>query len=369
MTDSRAFCPRCGETMAPPEEPRPGEPVDPDAKLCDACYFENFEFVSAPDRIEVLVCAHCGALHRKSSWVDVGADDYTDIAIEEVSRHLQVHIDVEDVNWVVEPEQVDQNTIRMHCYFTGVIRDTPVEEEVMVPVKISRQTCSRCGKIAGSYYASTVQIRGRNRTPTAEEMNRAEEIANEVVASMQETGDREAFITETKRSDDGLNVKVSTNKIGMKIARRVVNEFGGSYSDSETLVTEDEDGNGVYRVTFAVRLPPFTPGDVIDPDDDAGPVLVKSVQGHLKGIRLTTGEPFEAPFGDEEAASAKKVGSADDAEETTLVTVEDEHAVQVLDPETFESKTISRPSYLDPDATMVPVLKSRAGLHILPDDA
>jgi nonsense-mediated mRNA decay protein 3 len=40
--------------------------------------------------------------------------------------------------------------------------------------------------------------------------------------------------------------------------------------------------------------------------------------------------------------------------------------VQVLDPETYESKTVPRPDYLDPDAETVPVLKSRAGLHVLP---
>jgi nonsense-mediated mRNA decay protein 3 len=40
--------------------------------------------------------------------------------------------------------------------------------------------------------------------------------------------------------------------------------------------------------------------------------------------------------------------------------------VQVLDPETFESKTVPRPDYFDPDADTVPVLKSNVGLHVLP---
>jgi nonsense-mediated mRNA decay protein 3 len=42
--------------------------------------------------------------------------------------------------------------------------------------------------------------------------------------------------------------------------------------------------------------------------------------------------------------------------------------VQVLDPETYEAKTVPRPDYFDPDADEVPVIKSRAGLHVLPDD-
>ncbi|ELZ06462.1 NMD3 family protein [Natrialba chahannaoensis JCM 10990] len=378
MSESRAFCPRCGdpvpERSADDESDDAADPLRPGSEvdLCDSCYFEDFDFVDAPNRIDVRVCARCGAVYRGNRWVDVGAQDYTDIAIEEVSEALSVHVDVEDVAWQVEPEQVDQNTIRMHCFFTGVVRGTPVEEQVMVPVKIARQTCQRCGRIAGDYYASIVQIRAEGRTPTSEETDRAKEIAHSIVADMEATGDRNAFVTEVSETDDGLNIKVSTNKIGKKISNKMVEEFGGTVNDAETLVTEDSDGNEVYRVTFAVRLPPYTPGDVIDLADDAdddGPVLVRSARGNLKGTRVTTGERYEASYEEGNSPDARKLGEHEDAEETTVVTVEDENAVQVLDPETYQAKTVARPDYFDADAETVPVLKSRAGLHILPDES
>ncbi|MFW5903317.1 MAG: 60S ribosomal export protein NMD3, partial [Halolamina sp.] len=294
---------------------------------------------------------------------------YTDVAIEEVSEALAVHVDAEDVTWEVAPEQVDQNTIRMHAHFSGVVRGTLREESVVVPVKISRETCTRCGRIAGDYYASIVQVRAHGRGTTANERERAEEIADEVVAEMEATGDREAFVTEVSEADDGLDIKLSTNSIGRQVANRVVREFGGSVSDSETLVTEDEDGNEVYRVTYAVRLPPFRPGDVISlADDEAGPVLVTSVRGNLKGRRVTTGDPFEASYEDGDAPDARVLGRTEDGEETPLVSIEDDNAVQVLDPETYESKTVARPDYLDPDAEEVTVLKHREGLHVLPED-
>ncbi|ELY46752.1 60S ribosomal export protein NMD3 [Natronorubrum sulfidifaciens] len=377
MSESRAFCPRCGDPVpdrsaSEADDESAVDPLRPGAEveLCDACYFEDFDFVDAPDRIDVRVCAQCGAVYRGNRWVDVGAEDYTDIAIEEVSEALNVHIDVEDVAWQVEPEQIDPNTIRMHCYFTGVVRGTPVEEQVMIPVKMARQTCTRCGRISGDYYASIVQIRAKDRTPTSEETERAKVIANQIVAEMEATGDRNAFVTEVGEVDDGLNIKVSTNKIGKKISNKMVEEFGGTVNDAETLVTEDSDGNEVYRVTFAVRLPPYPPGDVIDlADDDEGPVLVRSARGNLKGVRLTTGERYEASYEEGDSPEARKLGEADDAVDATVVTVEDDNAVQVLDPETYQAKTIARPDYLDPDAETVPVLKSRAGLHVLPDDS
>ncbi len=366
MSDTGEFCPRCGDPVLHREEPLPGTPRDRERLLCDACYFEDFDLVDAPERIEVDVCSQCGAVHQGNRWVDIGARDYTDVAIEEVSAALGVHLDAEDVSWAVDPEQVDQNTIRMHCQFSGLVRGTYLEEEVVVPVLISRGTCRRCGRIAGGYYAGEVQVRATGRTPTAEEIDRAEEIARELVADHEADGDRDAFVTDIDETPEGPTIKLSTNSLASTVADRITREFGGTVEDHPTLVTEDEDGNEVYRVTFAVRLPKFVPGDVIDPEDGDGPVLVRSAKGNLKGVRLTSGEPYEAAYEDGATPDARKLGTREDAVETTVVTVEDDHAVQVLDPETYEAKTVARPDFFDPDAETVPALKSRTGLHLLP---
>ncbi|WP_254823907.1 60S ribosomal export protein NMD3 [Haloglomus halophilum] len=373
MSDSeergeRGFCPRCGDAIErPPGVDLPGSPSARDAVLCDACYFEDFDLVDAPDRVEVQVCSDCGAVHRGNRWVDVGARDYTDVAIEEVTGVLGVHVDAQAVEWVVDPEQVDENTIRMHTMFTGVIRGTPVEEEVTVPVYISRGTCDRCGRIAGDYWEALVQVRATERTPTDDECDRATEIAEAYIAEREDKGDRNAFITSVDRTDSGVDMKLSANQFGEAIAHRIVREFGGEVSAAETLATEDSDGNELYRVTFVARLPPYTPGDIIAPADDEGPVLVTSAHGNLKGVRLTTGERYEASYEEGIDPDARRLGTREDGQRTTLVTVEDAHAVQVLDPETYEARTIPRPNYMDSDAEEVPVLRSRAGLHVLPE--
>jgi nonsense-mediated mRNA decay protein 3 len=364
MSRSGAFCPRCGDAI----EREGSLSVDgPDAALCDACYIDEYDLVDAPDRVHVRVCSRCGAVHRGNRWVDVGAEDYTDIAIEEVTEALGVHVAAESVSWQVAPEQVDETTIRMHCQFSGVLRGTSITEEVTVPVKIGRETCTRCGQIAGGSFAATVQVRARERDPTDAELDRAVDIAEAYIDDREDKGDRNAFISEINDVPEGKNVKVSTTQIGRAIADRVVRELGGTVSESRRLISEDEDGEPVYRMAYVARLPAYRPGEVIAPDDD-GPVLVRSVQGNLKGTRLTTGEGYEATFEDGEAPDAERLGWREDAQQTTVVAVEDDHAVQVLDPETYESKTVARPAYMDADADEVPVLKSRAGLHVVPDD-
>lgn len=364
---SGEFCPRCGDTIEPREEPLPGNPSGRRSRLCDGCYFADFDLVDAPDECVVRICTRCGAVKHGEQWVDVGAEDYTDVAIEETTETLSVHVDADDVQWVVEPEQIDQNTILMHCYFTGIVRETPMEADHDVRVRFSRETCTRCSRIAGDYYASTVQLRAEDRTPTDEETARAIEIAREFVAKREATGDRNAFISEISEGREGTDIRLSTTQLGRGVADRIRREFGGQVTNSKTLITEDEDGNEVYRVTYAVRLPPYPAGTIIQPVDD-DPVLVRSAHGNLKGDRLTTGERYEAAAEDGITPDARRLGHIDDAQETTLVAVEDDNAVQVLDPQTYESKTIARPSYLDTDTETVRVLKHSEGLHVLPDD-
>jgi nonsense-mediated mRNA decay protein 3 len=373
--ERREFCPECGETVPPRSEPLPGEPRDRDRLLCDDCYFETFDLVDAPERVAVRVCSQCGAVHRGNQWVDVGARDYTDVAVEAVTQALGVHLDAREVSWGVEPEQVDETTIRMHCRFDGIVRETAVVEETTVPVKIARETCKRCGRIAGGSYAATVQVRAAGRTPTTEERASAVEIAREVVREREDAGDREAFLTEVDRTDDGPNVKLSTTKLGGRVADRIVQQLGGSVSDSATLVTEDGDGNEVYRVTYSVRLPRFREGDVIDPEpadldavEGSGPVLVRSVGDAVSGVRLDSGEAFST---DADLSEARQLTHVDDADTVTVVTVEDDHAVQVLDPETFAARTVPNPSFFTAEelteGAELPAVKVDGEVLLLPE--
>ena len=368
MSQSREFCPRCGEAVAP-REPEPGAPHEHDAALCDDCYFESFELVDAPERLQVTFCSRCGAVQRGNRWLDVGADDYTDIAVDEVSEALAIHVAAEDVQWGVEPEQVDATTIRMHCTFSGVVRDRVLDEQLVVPVRLSKGVCDRCGRIAGGYFASTVQVRADGREPTPAEAAEAIEIAESYVAGKEADGDRDAFITEIDtESDAGPNIKLSTNKLGQAVATRITDRFGGTVKDHPTLVTEDSDGNEVYRVTFVARLPKHTAGDVVDPDDGEGPVLVTSGHGTLTGRRLRSGERYTAAHEDATTPDVDLLGQREEAVETTVVTVEDDYAVQLLDPDTYEAKTVARPDFVDADDETVAVLKHDGELYIVPRD-
>ncbi|MFB6137313.1 MAG: 60S ribosomal export protein NMD3 [Halobacteriaceae archaeon] len=365
---SGTVCPHCGDPVPPGAADR-GAGDRRERALCDACYRERHDLVQAPEGVTLTLCSTCGAVRRDGEWADVGDRDYTDLAVEAVQERLGVHAEARDVTWAVDPEQVDATTLSLTCEFTGRFRGEFVEESVTVPVSLPRGTCSRCGRIAGGDHAAVLQLRAMGeRTPTAAEVDRAVETASDYVETRAAGGDRDAFVAEVEETPDGVDVQLSTTSVGRGVAERVRRQLGGRVSHASTLVTEDEEGDPVYRVTSLVRLPPFRQGDVVDPGDGDGPVLVRSVDGSVKGRRTLTGEPFDAPYDADVTTDATRLGHRSAATETTLVAIEDERAVQVLDPETYETRSVARPIGLDGETETVRVLRGerREDLHVVP---
>lgn len=356
MSGSGQFCPRCGEDVPPGAGHQPPDlRGSTSAELCRECYIEAIDLVSVPENVTIHLCPSCGAIRQEGAWEDVGATDYTDVAIDAVADTLRVHRDAAEVSWTVEPQQRGPNELVIHLRVSAQVAGATVEASREVLVRIARDTCPPCGRKAGDYYAGTVQVRADSRIPASDETARAIDIANHII---DETDDRDAFLSEIIERPEGVDIRVSTNKLGSRIAQRITAELGGTVESSETLVTEDGDGEGVYRVAFAVRLPRFRPGDIVQQGDHP-PVLV---EGDVRGRELATGKEItiDANF------DADRVGSADDIVETTLVTVEDAHAIQVIDPDSAAAVTIPRPHDFAEDGDTVHVVRASGQLHALP---
>lgn len=367
MADARGFCPRCGDAL--PQE----EAIVPDhgrasrqTGLCASCYFTDFELVTVPETLSVRICASCGAMNREDGWEDVDTDDQTEMAIDLLASTLKIHQDATAVEWAVEPVHRGPHEIDLLCTIEATVHGERIVEEQTVQATIVQETCTRCGRIAGDYFAATVQLRATDRDATEEESDRTIEIAQSVVSERIEKGDREAFITEINERSEGVDIRVSAAAIGEQIASRVVDEFGGTVASSERLITEDGDGNRVYRVAFVIRLPKFVPGDIIDVEDSSTPVLITGKTEPIRGLHLDNGE--DVRLDSDELQNARKIGTRDEATAATVVTIEDDYAVQILDPENYEPVTIRRPAKLDSSADTIPVFRTNSEIFSVPVD-
>ncbi len=338
-------CPECG-TEIPPE-----------TELCDSCYAEELDPVSLPDSLELDVCSRCGSYDLGDGWTSQDeAVPEAELVLEAVERALQAHVDARRPSVSVAARQLDRDSYEVDVDFTAEVRGERVQEDVTVPVSITRTTCTTCSRRSGGYYESIVQVRAEGREPSEEEVERAEEVAYAVAG--RDYGDRDTFVTRTEEVQGGVDVYMSTSKAGRQVAERVAEEYGGSVGESATLVGERE-GDEVYRVTYAVELPEFVAGDIVETEDDV--VLVENNRRGVRATSLETGDGRTYPDGLE----ARKHGDVDDTEETTVVSHGDVE-IQVLDPGTYDTVTLKRPSFVSPSTEEVAAISTESGLYLVP---
>ena len=342
---SEGFCPRCGQQ-------RSTAAASGTDGLCAQCHLSVIEPLEVPAQLALTRCGTCGAIKEGERWVDADAD-LVELATAVVADAVAVHrsIDVDDWGIVAQDPSADQ--IRTEVQLSGTYRTEPLTATANATVTIAIGQCDRCGRIAGGYFASLLQVRAADRVPTEAELTTAEETASAYIRSRIDVGDRNAFISDVQRTKDGLDIKLSTNQIGGAIAKQIIDHLGGELRSHPTLVTEDGDGNAVYRVTYTVRLPRFTAGDIIEPAGSSAPVVVTNLGEHITGLQLGPYAPVY--LGTDETDGLRRLGDLDDVVETTVVAPVGEHEVQVLHPETLETVTVRRSPRSDPDSGSVRV--------------
>ena len=350
VTTSSLFCPRCGR-----ETTQEG--------LCEACFAEKYVVFDIPRVIEVVICAKCPSYKVGELWVSTKLKTYEELAKKATNKNirllLNVNKDVKDQAVTISSDFVNPNILKAHVTVEGAIEGRHVKTEADVEARIRKETCDVCSRIAGGYYEAIIQIRASGRLPTKKEIARCMKIADDNMVRAEKAGDRLAFVSDIMELPEGADIYMGSTASARQISRSIVNEMGGTIIESPKLVGEKE-GKGLYRVTFAVRLPGIVPGDIVRMHN--GLVLVEKVGRRIAGTDLASG--FSTSIEAEE--EPEKVASAGEGTSTVLVS-EDGNSVQILDPVSYVPLTIKRPTFLNKKpGDDVRVIKTKDGVFLLP---
>lgn len=350
VTTSSLFCPRCGK-----ETQHEG--------LCEACFADKYVVFEVPQVMEAVICAKCPAYKAGERWVLTKLKTYEELAKKAASKDIRLAIkvnkEVRDPAILVTSDFINPNILKARVSVDGTIEGRPVKTEAEVEVRIRKETCDICSRIAGGYYEAIIQVRASDRLPTKKELARCMKIADDNMARAEKAGDRLAFVSDIMELPEGTDLYMGSTTAARQISRAIVNEMGGTIIESPKLVGEKE-GKGLYRVTFAVRLPGIVPGDIVRMHN--GLVLVEKVGRRISGTDLATG--FSTSIEAEE--EPPKVASAREGTSTVLVS-EDGNSIQILDPESYVPLTIRKPAFLNKKpGEDVQVIKTREGVFLLP---
>ncbi len=258
------FCPKCGTQT--------DELFD---SLCEDCFKREIKLIE-PTGISVSICRTCGCYFKGNERTSIEA-----VVEDTIRKEIWKKYGCDSE---VEIKEIKTGDKRAHVVLIvkAELRGVQLTENGEVEVVLKRESCERCNRIAGGYYAGIVQIRADDRIPTDDELAIAEKVAH---SSLIEPD----FISKEVLLKEGLDIYVSSMECGRRISNAIVRRFGGSYSKSQKLYGR-RDGRNVYRISFSVRMPGFRVGDVLEIGDKRISIE-KMVEGRgIEGVDIDTDE-------------------------------------------------------------------------------
>jgi len=248
MSLTQGFCPKCG---VPSEN----------GELCGKCRVKDAVWVTIADRAECIVCPTCSSIKTAGVWSDVAVDK-EELGQNLVNSVIVFHKDVEEIQTEISIIDTSNNRSLATVHVMGNLYGIALEETKKVKLVWAREQCDRCCRIAGSYYEGVIQVRASGRKPTQFELFRAGEIAYQIEDQLQTSGDRLSFVSDIDETKDGIDIIFGSQSIGASIAHDICGALGGSFTTHPKLVGQ-KGGINIYRVTYSLRLPRFSRGDII----------------------------------------------------------------------------------------------------------
>ena len=331
-------CPVCGKS------------IKGNLEMCPECYAERRDVFWLDNIIELVKCPRCEFFKIRGRWKDI---PFEDALVEAVYASLRVipEFKVEDV--FISPlarGEVGKYAVRLEGSLDGEF----VSVEKIVDVRVKREVCKRCSREAGGYYESIVQIRAESREISEEELKVVRDIIGRVLEREKEN--QKAFISKIVERREGIDYYFGDRNIGKKISRLIADELGGKIIESKKIHTR-RDGQDVYRFTYAVRLPAYRKGDVVE---ENGRICVVTSQKLGKAVSLDGGETINLK-------NPKLIARRSDMRESVVVSC-DEFVVEVLHPVTQQVVQARKPKIdLKPGDTVF-VVEHNESVYVIPKE-
>jgi len=256
-----------------------------------------------------------------------------DLEYEAAISAIHLYQDIKKPEISIRLDENSKNRTFAHVSVKGILYDQPVEAACTVEILWQYDSCDRCSRYHGNYWQGVVQLRADGRKATLEEQERAKRIAYQAEEELQLQGDRLSFVTRIEEGREGLDIIVGTQTLGEQISREITRQMGGKYSLHPTLVGEKE-GRKLYRITYAVRLPKYTKGDIIYIRNTYGEIL--GAEGKtISYLDLASGIPRTVP----ESTPSRYIGTVRDGI-PMLVIYQDGETLGLMNEETGKTEEV-----------------------------
>ena len=341
------FCVECG---------REGELI---GSLCEECYSKKHIKPSIPDHVDLTLCAHCSSMLTERGWEDIGS--VREAAERAIERSLTLPKGANVTGMRMKLEERDERNLEAAVSVLLSVEGHGFERELETIVRLKRGSCTECSKMQGKYYEAILQVRGPERSLPEQKEREVERLVRDRIASMRK-GSREVFVSKIDRVKGGLDFYFSTIPAARTVARELQDSLCAEFKESSSLWGR-RDGKDIYRMTYLVRLPPFSDGDIVG--YQGREYYVRSMsRGVIHGIDLVSGEERALKSKEPDECALVQFSSK---VVKAVVLIEKAHELQVLDPETMTPVDVKKPSGFYRKGEQVRFVKTKVGAYVLSD--
>jgi len=331
--------------------------------MCLDCYVDKIVTVEIDDPIEIEICSKCGSIRKGGRWLE--RPDLETVMLDRIEDSFSISSQVDKFSFQVEFDEGDPKNVKADLKVELSTKGKKTEKYLSTNIVLKKSQCKNCSKREGDYYEAILQVR-----PTKQEMTEEQKL--DVIGMVHERvevdkGDeKKVFITLEKEIHGGLDFYLSDKRVTRNLSYDVADMFGGDVKTSSELAGR-EDGQNVYRMTYSVRIPPYEEGDFIELEGKiyrirktkrgSGPIIVYDLKEN-RGTTISKKKIDEAEiFGGEELV------------EKAVVVSEEENEIQIMDPETYETKTLLKPEGFSENKDEVEVVRIKRRLYLLPESS
>jgi len=327
--------------------------------LCVECYSKRHPLATLPDHVDLVLCAHCSSMQTRTGWEDIGSvREAAEAAIEDA---LTLENGAKLSGMAVRLSEADERNVQASVAVSVDKDGHMFRRELRTTVRLKRGSCTECSKQQGSYYEAILQVRGQGRELGRQLERDMKEMVTSRVASMRKSS-REVFLSRVDSVKGGLDFYFSTIGAARTVARELQDTLCAEFKESSSLWGR-RGGKEVSRMTFLIRLPGFSKGDVAERDGRDYYVRGLS-RGVVHAVDIATGEERALKAGE---SSEWLLVRERAAIPRAVVLSESEREVQVLDPDTNSPLELRKPPGFSRKGEQVRLVKTKRGAFVLSD--
>jgi len=332
--------------------------------LCSKCFLKRHPLVTLSQTVDITVCAHCGSLMKGNKVVEIGGVKGEGVVDDPAARDIIARASVEaavkieedaEADLDISLEELDERNMRANIVANMSFQGQPIAERALTTVvRFKNSVCVKCSRQKGFYFEAVLQLRADGRALEDEDFNSLETV---IRSTLDET---KGFISKVEHVRGGYDYYLSATSDAKGIALRMAKDMGAKVTESNSLVGR-KDGNDMYRLTYAVRLPAYRVGDFFVIDDSLGRVTAVS-KGRVTYLEVMSGRRMGLTADDMER-KVSLIGGRSHLRLAVVVSMSKDE-VQVMDPDDFKTLDLKRPPWLEEGINEVEIVKYEGTMYL-----